>query len=64
MGAALSSILMTVELPVAVLCAHAVLNEPVNPLQYGGIVIMLGAICTMNYFKVKHIKSKKHVFRK
>jgi drug/metabolite transporter (DMT)-like permease len=55
-GAALSSILMTVELPVAVLCAHALLHEPISPLQYGGIVIMLGAIGSMNYLKVKTIK--------
>ncbi|MGI6233226.1 MAG: EamA family transporter [Prevotella sp.] len=55
-GAALSSILMTVELPVAVLCAHAILHEPVSPMQCMGVVIMLGAICSMNYLQVKPIR--------
>ncbi|MGI6227996.1 MAG: EamA family transporter, partial [Peptococcales bacterium] len=55
-GAALSSILMTVELPVAVLCAHAMLHEPVSPMQCVGVVVMLGAICSMNYLQVKPIR--------
>jgi len=50
-GAGLSSILMTVELPVAVLCASVVLNEQINPAQVAGIIIMLASISTMNYYK-------------
>lgn len=56
-GAGISSILMTVELPVAILCARIVLKEQVSPLQAAGIVIMLASICAMNYYKV--LKSKK-----
>lgn len=50
-GADISSILMTVELPVAVLCANIILNEHISSLQIAGIVVMLGAISTMNYHK-------------
>jgi len=50
-GAGVSSILMTVELPVAIICASLVLKESIGPLQVVGIVIMLGAIATMNYYK-------------
>lgn len=52
-GAGVSSILMTVELPVAVICAGIVLNERISPLQVGGIIIMLAAIIAMNYYKSK-----------
>ena len=55
-GAGVSSILMTVELPVAVLCAGLVLNERVSLLQAAGIIIMLAAISTMNYYKLKSEK--------
>ncbi|MDL2242067.1 DMT family transporter [Bacteroidales bacterium OttesenSCG-928-L03] len=50
-GAGLASILMTVELPVAVICAWAVLREKMNPIQIAGIIIMLAAISAMNYYK-------------
>ena len=50
-GAGISSILMTIELPVAVLCANIILNEHVSPLQIAGIIIMLAAIISMNYYK-------------
>jgi len=56
-GAGISSILMTVELPVAILCARIVLKEHISPLQSAGIVIMLASISAMNYYKV--MKSKK-----
>ncbi|MDR1524663.1 MAG: DMT family transporter [Tannerella sp.] len=56
-GAGISSILMTVELPVAVLCANVVLNERISPLQVAGIIIMPAAIAVMNYHKT--LKSKK-----
>lgn len=50
-GAGISSILMTVELPVALVCANLILHEHMSLLQYGGIVIMLGAISIMNYYR-------------
>lgn len=57
-GAGISSILMTIELPVAVLCANIILNEHISSLQIGGIAVMLGAISAMNYHK--SFKSKKN----
>ena len=50
-GAGISAILMTVELPVAVICASVVLHERIRPIQLAGIIIMLAAICLMNYFR-------------
>ena len=55
-GVGVSAILMTVELPVAMLCAGLVLSERVSLLQATGIVIMLTAISTMNYYKLKSEK--------
>ncbi len=43
-GASLSAIIMTVELPVAVIAAHVVLGEPVSVLQWIGIIVMLSAM--------------------
>ena len=43
---------MTVELPVAIICARIVLKEQIGSLQIVGIVIMLASICIMNYYKV------------
>lgn len=56
-GAAISSILMTIELPVAILCASIILGEHIQSSQLLGIIIMLVAISTMNYYK--SIKTKK-----
>lgn len=50
-GAGTSAILMTIEFPVAVLCAHFILHERITLVQVTGIVIMLAAISVMNYFK-------------
>jgi len=58
-GAGISSILMTIELPVAVLCAGIVLNEQVSPMQVAGIIIMLAAISAMNYYKSFKIQKQK-----
>lgn len=58
-GAGASSILMTIEFPVAVICAHIVLKESVSPLQIGGIVVMLAAIAAMNYYK--SLKTSKEI---
>ncbi|MBO9684355.1 MAG: EamA family transporter, partial [Flavisolibacter sp.] len=50
-GAGLSAILLTLELPAAVFCAHLILNEQVTYLQMTGIAIMLGAIIYLNLSK-------------
>jgi len=52
-GAGISSIFMTIELPVAILCANMILNEHISPIQGAGILIMLAAISAMNYYKSK-----------
>lgn len=58
-GAGVSSILMTIELPVAVLCAYIVLDENISLPQIAGIIIMLAAISVMNYYK--SVKTKKTI---
>lgn len=52
-GATTSSLLMTVELPLAVLSAHLLLNENLDTIQIIGIMIMLTAIITMNLIKTR-----------
>lgn len=54
-GASISSILMTIELPIAILCAHFILGEHIHSSQVLGVIIMLLAICTMNYYKSRTI---------
>lgn len=53
-GAGLSSILMTIELPIAVLCAHFILGEHISVLRVAGVAVMLASICAMNYYKARH----------
>lgn len=55
-GAGLSSVLLTLELPAAVFCAHIILGEKVTLLQLLGIAIMLGAIIYLNISKAKKEK--------
>ncbi|MFB6456166.1 DMT family transporter [Chitinophaga sp. Hz27] len=50
-GATVSSLLMTIELPVAALSAHFILGEAITELQLTGIAIMLIAIMTMNFIR-------------
>lgn len=50
-GAGISAIIMTAELPMAVLCAHAVLGEDISALQGVGILIMLCSIAFINYYR-------------
>lgn len=52
-GAGISAIVMTAELPVAVICSHIVLQEPVGWLQWVGVVIMLLAIVLLHVWKKK-----------
>lgn len=47
-GAGLSALIVTAELPVAVVCAHFILGEKMGGLQWTGVAIMLGAIVWMN----------------
>ncbi len=47
-GPAASAVLMTMELPVAVLTAHGVLGEAVSLLQAAGVAVMLAAIGMLN----------------
>ncbi len=57
-GAPLSSILMTVELPVAVICAWLILGESMTAVQVAGVVLLLAAIAVMNYSKQTSTISK------
>lgn len=52
-GAGISAIVMTAELPVAVICSHVVLNEPVGWLQWIGVMVMLLAIVLLHVWKEK-----------
>lgn len=52
-GAGISAIIMTAELPVAILCAHLILGEKISAIQWAGIIIMLLAIVWMNVRKSK-----------
>ena len=58
-GAGISSILMTIELPTAILCAHYLLHESVSIKQFIGILIMLLAISAMNYYKIRKKRKQK-----
>lgn len=55
-GAGVSSILMAVELPVAVVCAHFVLGERIDAAQTLGVLVMLCAIAAMNHLRSKSRK--------
>lgn len=56
-GAGLSSVLLTLELPAAVFCAHIILGEKVTFMQIVGIAIMLGAIIYLNISKARKEKA-------
>lgn len=56
-GAGLSSVLLTLELPAVVLCAYLILGEQVTLLQIAGIVVMIGAIVYLNLIKTKKEKT-------
>ncbi|MBB2149349.1 DMT family transporter [Pedobacter gandavensis] len=52
-GVGLGTIIAAVEIPVSVLMAHFLLKEPVNVLQWTGIVMILSAVVLMNIEKPK-----------
>ncbi|MEC5167022.1 drug/metabolite transporter (DMT)-like permease [Flavobacterium sp. PL11] len=55
-GIGLGSIVSALELPVSVMMAYTLLNEPVIPLQWFGIVLIIVAIVIMNVnFKKKTV---------
>ncbi len=47
-GAGISAIIMTAELPVAIICSHLVLHEPITGLQWLGVGVMLAAIAMLH----------------
>lgn len=53
-GAGLSAILLTLELPAAVICAHVILGEKVTFSQIIGIGIILLSIIIINLVKMKN----------
>lgn len=58
-GAGLSAVLLTLELPAAIFCAHIILGEQVSPLQLVGVSIMIGAIIYLNLSKSGKQKENK-----
>jgi drug/metabolite transporter (DMT)-like permease len=52
-GAGISAVIMTAELPVAIICSHIILKEPVNGLQWAGVALMLLSMLLLNahYFR-------------
>lgn len=70
-GLGLGSIVSAMELPVSVIMAYAVLDEKVNYIQLGGIILILSAIVIMNlkfskkrYEKSNSIRGELKVLRK
>lgn len=57
-GSGMSAILLTLELPAAIFCAHIILDEDVSFLQIIGIIIMLGAIIFLNKAKERKEENK------
>lgn len=55
-GVPLSSILSSVELPVAVVVAYFILGERVSGLQWVGVLVILSAIVVSNIFKKQKAK--------
>jgi drug/metabolite transporter (DMT)-like permease len=60
-GAGISAIIMTAELPVAIICAHIILGEQIGWLQWLGITLMLLAIVWMNLRKTDALKQQQAV---
>jgi drug/metabolite transporter (DMT)-like permease len=59
-GAPTSGLLMTVELPIAILAAHLILGENISTKQLAGITVMLLAIIWMNFVKQNKLKNNLH----
>jgi drug/metabolite transporter (DMT)-like permease len=50
-GMGLGAIIASVEIPVSVLMAHILLKEPVSPVQWAGVILILLAVVLMNIGK-------------
>lgn len=57
-GIGLGTIVAAIELPVSVMFAYILLKEPVNILQWAGILLIIGAIVLMNIQTTKAIPAK------
>ena len=47
-GISIGAILSAAELPVATLCSALILNEPVDPIRWTGVILILLAIVATN----------------
>lgn len=52
-GIGLGTIIASVELPVSVMFAYILLKEPVNFLQWMGILLIISAVVLMNVKSLK-----------
>ena len=52
-GAGISGVIMTAELPVAIICSHMLLQEPVNGWQWAGVALMLLSMLLLNAPKLR-----------
>jgi drug/metabolite transporter (DMT)-like permease len=52
-GMGLGTIIASVELPVSVMFAYILLHEPVNVVQWAGIILIIGAVIMMNVRTLK-----------
>jgi drug/metabolite transporter (DMT)-like permease len=50
-GIGLGAIIASIEIPVSVFMAHLLLKEPVSPLQWTGVILILFAVVLMNIAK-------------
>lgn len=50
-GVGLGAIIASIEIPVAVIGAHLLLKEPVTPLQWLGVALILASVAIMNLYK-------------
>ena len=57
-GIGLGTIIASIELPVSVLFAYILLKEPVNVVQWTGILLIISAVVLMNVKSLKTSKSK------
>jgi drug/metabolite transporter (DMT)-like permease len=56
-GIGLGAIIASIEIPVSVFMAHLLLKEPVSPLQWTGVMLILFAVVLMNIAKGRSYNS-------
>lgn len=59
-GMGLGAIIASIEIPVSVLMANVVLKEPISPLQWMGVILILFAVVLMNIEKSKNPQFLEH----